>query len=560
MEYVDLSKDELLSKILELEEDLSNCQDNRMKLFELEEKRCCESGFLNAVAELKISQSKLLSALDTITDAIFISDLKGDFVEFNEAFATFHRLKDKTECFKKLDEWKNIIALYNLDGSLVPDKLWSVPRALRGETESNVEYVVERKDTGERWYASYNFSPIRDAKGTIIGSVVIGRDLSERKKAEKDIVETKQFYEEIIEGVQDGIWVTNEKDVIFFANSAMEKIAGIPREIIQGKNVLKDFSDDTTGELIPFYNRAKREKKPVWYDIRVKTPAGTDTWQNGWLIPKYENDSFHGITCTIRDVSERKQTEKEVLVAKERAEESNKLKSAFLANMSHEIRTPMNGIMGFTSLLKEPDLSGEEQQFYISIIEKSGGRMLRTIQNIIDISRIESGQVIVSKTEINVNHEIDELITFFIPEAKIKNTLLLVTEHLNDQHAMIFSDIYMLNSILTNLIKNAIKFTPDGQINVGCSLKNTNGQNELEFYVKDTGIGIPDERQMAIFERFVQADVEQALASEGTGLGLAISRAYVEMLGGTIWLESKEGVGSSFYFKIPYATDPQNLS
>ena len=239
---------------------------------------------------------------------------------------------------------------------------------------------------------------------------------------------------------------------------------------------------------------------------------------------------------------------KELIAAREKAEEGDKLKSAFLANMSHEIRTPMNGILGFAELLKKPHLTGNEQQKYIRIIEKSGARMLSIINDIIDISKIEAGLVNLDIKKTNVNDQIEYIYTFFKPEVEDKGMKLLYKKTLSAQESIIKTDGEKVYAILTNLVKNAIKYSKDGKIEIGCKKKDEN----LEFYVKDTGIGIPKERHEAIFERFIQADIADKMAHQGAGLGLSITKAYVEMLGGKIWLESKKEIGSTFYFTLPY--------
>lgn len=266
-----------------------------------------------------------------------------------------------------------------------------------------------------------------------------------------------------------------------------------------------------------------------------------------------------GVVGTGRDVTYRKKAEMELIAAKNHAEESDRLKTAFLANMSHEIRTPMNGILGFAELLKEPTLSGEQQQNYLRIIEKSGLRMLNILNEIIDISRIESGLMKVTNNECNVNILMNDLYHFFLSEAELKGLTLNLENALPSDIAIITTDRDKLNAIVTNLVKNALKFTVNGSISFGYTLKTSDTSNaiqELEFFVKDTGIGIPNDRQMAIFERFIQADIEDTKAMQGAGLGLAISKSYVEMLGGSIWVESKVDVGSSFYFTLPIIGSP----
>ncbi len=248
----------------------------------------------------------------------------------------------------------------------------------------------------------------------------------------------------------------------------------------------------------------------------------------------------------------RKKNQNELIAAKEQAEESERLKSAFLANMSHEIRTPMNGILGFAGLLKEPKLTGEEQQEYIGIIEKSGARMLNIINDIISISKVESGQMKMTVSETNINSQIGYIYTFFRSEALQKGIQLSYKNSLPEKEAIILTDKEKIYAIITNLINNALKFTESGAIEFGYVLKNPAEKPEMEFFVKDTGLGIRQGQQEFIFERFRQGNEMLNRNYEGAGLGLSISKAYVEMLGGKIWVESGEGQGSVFYFTIPY--------
>ncbi|MFB9272519.1 hybrid sensor histidine kinase/response regulator, partial [Lutibacter litoralis] len=240
------------------------------------------------------------------------------------------------------------------------------------------------------------------------------------------------------------------------------------------------------------------------------------------------------------------------------AQESDRLKSAFLANMSHEIRTPMNGILGFSELLKTPNLSGDEQQKYIGIIEKSGNRMLNIINDIVDISKIEAGLMKLDIKESNINEQIEYIYTFFKPEVEAKGMQLFFKSTLPTKQATIKTDREKVFAILTNLIKNAIKYSDEGSIEFGYVLKTVgevaelSKKAELEFFIKDTGIGIPKDRQKAIFERFIQSDIDDKKARQGAGLGLSITKVYIEMLGGKIWVKSEEGNGSTFYFTLPY--------
>jgi signal transduction histidine kinase len=212
----------------------------------------------------------------------------------------------------------------------------------------------------------------------------------------------------------------------------------------------------------------------------------------------------------------------------------------------------MNGILGFAELLKEPGLNGEEQQEYIRIIEKSGARMLNIINEIVDISKIEAGLMKIEMQRSNINEQIEYIYTFFKPEVEAKGMKLFFNTPLTAKEATITTDAEKVYAILTNLVKNAIKYSKEGTIHIGYHREETDGRLFLQFYVKDTGIGIPTHRQYAVFERFIQADIEDRNARQGAGLGLSITKAYVEMLGGKIWVESQESVGSIFYFTLPY--------
>ena len=251
--------------------------------------------------------------------------------------------------------------------------------------------------------------------------------------------------------------------------------------------------------------------------------------------------------------------------AEQKAKESDRLKSAFLANMSHEIRTPMNGILGFSELLKTPGLTGDQQQEYINFIKKSGERMLTIIGNIVDLSKIESGHMKTFISSTNINEQIEFIYTIFKPEVEQKGMQLVFYNGLTEKESIIQTDSEKIFAILSNLLKNAVKFSIKGSIEFGYNVRPAenilNGKNtktfesepaEMVFYVKDNGIGIPHDRQTAIFDRFIQADILDIQAFQGAGLGLSIAKAYVEMLGGKIHVESEVGKGSVFYFTIPY--------
>ena len=282
-------------------------------------------------------------------------------------------------------------------------------------------------------------------------------------------------------------------------------------------------------------------------DVRMLNPDGSIRWSHLISSPQIQNDFviWDGIEM---DISHLKHVEEELILAKEKAEESNKLKTVFLQNMSHEIRTPMNGILGFINLLKSPNIDAENNSKYIDIINKSSIRLLETIDSIVEISKIESNQVKLKYTRVTVSEMLEFHFNFFKQKTDEKNIQLKLTKQGIDNDTQIETDEHLLNGILTNLINNAIKFTDKGSVELGSFIEN----NEIVFFVKDTGIGIPEDRHDAIFERFVQADLSDTRPHEGSGLGLAIVKAYSSLLNGKLRIDSSVGKGTTFYISLPY--------
>ena len=355
-----------------------------------------------------------------------------------------------------------------------------------------------------------------------------------------------------IEQSPECIAVTDRHGTIEYANKRFTELTGYSKEELIGSNpkVLKSGFHDKAfyKELWGTINAGN-----VWKgEMYNKKKNGDFYWENVSIAPIINGNGITHFVAVKEDITDKKKMILDLQKSKEKAEESDRLKSAFLANMSHEIRTPMNGILGFTNLLKDNNLSGEEQQEYIEIIEESGERMLNTIQDIIDISKIETNDVTLKYSDVNLNQQVHYLYDFFNLEAKKKGLHLSFKNGLTDLQATIKTDKQKITSIFTNLVKNAIKYTNEGGIEFGYHLKSNKTKKELEIFVKDTGIGIAQNKQNSIFERFVQADIGDSRVYEGSGLGLSITKAYVEMLNGKIWVESEEGKGSQFYVSIPY--------
>jgi hypothetical protein len=391
---------------------------------------------------------------------------------------------------------------------------------------------------------------------------LIIHDISGRKQAEKDVREATAKFLSLAQNISGYIAYVNAVTLKYeFVNEMYEKAFGIPKEKITGSDVKAIIGDTNYQFALEYINKVK-SGQPCSYENEFDLATGK-RWLQVNYSPIFDSGgNVKSFAVLNYDITDRKRSEMELLRAKEQAEESERLKTAFLTNMSHEIRTPMNGILGFAELLKEPNLTSDEQQDYIHTIQISGARMLYTINNIVDLSKIESGLVKVDIEETSINEKIEFIYKFFKPEAEIKGLLFLVKKGLPDDEAIIYTDNEKVYAILINLVKNAIKFTYEGSIEIGYEKK----VEYLEFFVKDTGIGIPKNQNEQIFKRFRQGSESHNRSYEGSGLGLSICKSYVEMLGGEIWVESEEGKGSEFYFTIPYNTvgggkdSPENAS
>jgi len=314
---------------------------------------------------------------------------------------------------------------------------------------------------------------------------------------------------------------------------------------------------------------------PLKFNNEVIGVITVQSYKNEQAYNKEDQEVLEFISGQISMAIYRKQAEENLKNALTKAEESDRLKSAFLANMSHEIRTPMNGILGFSQLIKDSSLSQKDHDKYVEIIEKSGERLLNIINDLVDISKIEAGQMDVSISQCDIHEQLSFLYTFFKPEAEIKGLELNLNKKVNKEKINILTDREKLYAIFTNLIKNAVKYSRKGKIEFGYDVveatKNNLGslsfigsnavrpKKVIKFYVKDNGIGIPKNRLSAIFDRFVQADIEDSKVFEGAGLGLSITKAYVEMLGGKIWVKSEINKGSVFYFTLPFLQEKETV-
>jgi len=504
-----------------------------------------ELDLITAKEKAEESEEKFKAAFYTSPDAVSISTLNGEYVEINEGFTRTSGYTE-TEVLGKTASEINI---------------WAVP-----EDRNTFVETLRKNDYIENFESFF-----RVKNGTIIPALVsariitlknepfilsVTRNITERKKYESELINSKEKAEEsenkfrtlfkqnnsvqlLIDPALGNIIDANQAACDFYGYSYQELTSIKIQDINQ-------YSE----ELIKLEMQRAKEKQRNYFEFKHKLSNGTARDVEVYSNP-IQIDGKKYLISIIHDITARKTAENELTKAKAKAEESDRLKSAFLANMSHEIRTPMNGILGFSALLSKPGLENKEQHNYIKVIQKSGARMLNIISEIVDISKIESGLTEVKIKEVNITEKLESVYELLKPDADDKAIKLFIKDSLPMDKAVFKTDEEKLFAILSNLVKNAIKYTDKGSVEFGyISASLPSKKNELQFYVKDTGIGIPKERQQAIFKRFIQADIADIQARQGAGLGLSIAKAYVEMLGGKIWVESEQGKGSCFYFTL----------
>ena len=484
----------------------------------------------------------LLTLVDLLPALIYIKDRESRFQIVNLACANYMGASSTRELIGKTDKDyypPEIAAGFRSDELKVLEGVPIINKEQRSILPDSTEQILLTTKV-----------PLRDSDMKITGLVGTSIDITETKHALNALRESEENFRILFdESPLPTIMSEMPSGLITFANKRMASMMDRDPSDIVGK------SANDLGMLL---NPADQDKL-----IKLISEQGfVDNLEIDKAYPSQEGTDLISMRLVsimgkqycltvVQDITERKLAENALIKAREKAEESDRLKSAFLANMSHEIRTPMNGIMGFSELLKNPTLTGKEQQEYIQIIEKSGTRMLNIINDLIDISKIESGQMWINISTFNINEQSDYIYSFFEPDVETKGLKFTRKSNLSGNDAIVKTDKEKVSAILINLIKNAIKFTEKGSVEFGYSVK---GEN-LEFFVRDTGVGISREQKEFIFERFRQGSESLSRNYEGAGLGLSISKSFVEMLNGKIWMESTPGIGSIFYFTIPYVCD-----
>ncbi len=363
---------------------------------------------------------------------------------------------------------------------------------------------------------------------------------------------TYNLFQQFIDSIPDNIFIKDTNCNFILANNWATKIMGVKSsDELLGRNDFHFFSKKYAKS---YFEDDKKviETGTTILNKQEKVIINNETkWYSTTKVPLLDkNGQIVGLMGMGRDITQHINEKRSLKKAQKEAEKADKLKSTFLANLSHEIRTPLNGILGFSQFLKQKSHSIEKQHKYLDIIHNNGKQLLMLLNDIIDISMIESNQVAIKKHLFRMNSLLDHLYVIFEGQINEKGANLILKSNpgLPYDKDIIYSDDYRLHQVLGNLIGNAIKFTKKGTIEFGYTLDN----KTVTFYVQDTGIGISTKDQKEIFLRFRQADESVTRKFGGTGLGLSICKGLVEMLGGNIYVESTPRKGSRFYFTIPY--------
>ncbi len=556
-------------------------------LFDIDEQKRTQQDLLETKEKVEASEERFNLAMKASSDGLFDWNLETNEIYYSPGWKKMlgyedHELPNDFSVWENTAEPEDVKKSWELQQKLIKKQIDRFVMEFKMKHKNG--HSVDILSRAEVFF---------DASGKAVRMVGTHTDITEGKRAEAALKNRENLLNRVFDILPIGLWFADENGRLTRGNPAGVKIWGAePTVSIEDYGVFKARRLPSGKEIEPDeWALAHTIRSGVTIEdeeLEIDAFDGLKKIILNYTAPVLDEEgNIQGAIVVNQDITARKkaelllqekseeiaaqnenlnQTNQELIAAKEKAEESDRLKSAFLANMSHEIRTPMNGILGFADLLKEPGLTGFEQQQYIEIIEKSGARMLNIINDIVDISKIEAGLMKCDMKESNINEQIEYVYTFFRPQVEAKGMQLILSNTIPAGQEKLITDREKLFAILTNLVKNAIKYSKEGAIEFGVSTSSTTRSEcepveLLQFFVKDTGIGIPKDRQHAIFDRFVQADIEDKEAREGAGLGLAISKAYVEMLGGEIWVESEEGKGSIFYFTLPYnaETDAETI-
>jgi len=490
--------------------------------------------------ELIQTNEKLKKIIKSSPDSIVITDLDGYISYYNDETARMYECEDKNQLIGA-----NVFQMvYEPDR---PQASHFALQVIKKGTVKNIEYRI-KTCRGRLIDIEASVSSMEDGHGNPTAFIAISKDVTERNNMRKLLQEREKKFRSIFDNARDAIILIDPEGYHLDSNRGAWELTGYPCDEISSMHFTNIIAPEHHALSQQIIENLKAGHEGGTHEKTFITLDGRRIPVEMTVSPLYDNQGhLSSILNVVREISERKHFEQQLIQAKQKAEESDRLKSAFLANMSHEIRTPMNGIMGFAGMLQRKNLSEEKRNHFISIINNSAGQLLGIINDIIDISKLETGQQKLSPETFNLNHFMKETHSLFRPTAKEKDLKFLLHNALKDEQSQVTTDKTKLQQIVNNLLSNAFKFTTEGRIEFGYELS----ADELHFYVSDTGPGIPREMKEKVFERFMQLNVPGSVTQGGTGLGLSISEGLTELLGGSIHIDTRPGEGSTFHFHIP---------
>jgi PAS domain S-box-containing protein len=480
--------------------------------------------------------------MESLPFAAWFKDNEGKFTQVNEMFLNFIG-KERSQVIGKGDT-----EVFD------PEEAVRIEEGTREVRESGK--ISETTFSKKRRIIRTVHFPVRDDRGILTGTGGYREDVTNLSDSLQALHRDRETLEVLLDSMPFCIFFTDRHYRYVRVNRMMANLLRVsgPDQAV-GKTNTEFFTKRVARKMIEEDRNILESGKPLVNKIVYFEDEGVEGfWMEKNKIPiRDERGVITMIMGIFKDVSDLMLIENELKEAKEHAEESDRLKTSFLANMSHEIRTPMNGIIGFANLLRDPDLPEDKRDLYLKHIDHSSNQLLNIIDDIIDISKIESGQLKISNKPVRINEILDEIYSSFFhrirgdaPGQKLVAFKLKKGNESND--FTIVTDDFRLSQIFNNLIGNAIKFTKEGHITFGYNIKD---HRHVEFFVSDSGIGIPHNKIRLIFDRFGQVDQERSLQPTGTGLGLPISKSLVDLMGGEMWVESEIGKGTTFYFTLP---------
>jgi len=506
-----------------------------------------------AKTHLENQRKRLQTLVETIPDLIWLKDPDGRYLSCNHEFERFFGLPEP-EIIGKTD--------YDFFPSTMADffREKDLGAIAANQSRTNLEWV-NYADDGHQALLETIKTPMYDSEGNLIGVLGVARNVTDFYRTQDALKESERKLKEAQTLAQIGHWELDMETMTMRFSEAFGNILEIDAEMLEisFNQFMQIIHPGDREKVKQSYHSAGIEEKFCEVNHRLLLKSGRVKHIEQRYVTEYDDQDKpvkrHG---TLQDITREVLVGKELLNAKVKAEESDRLKSIFLANMSHEIRTPMNAIMGFSNLLGELDPDDSERDSYIEIIQNSSKRLLQIINDIVDISKIEAGQLRVYMADcqparlLEASYRAFEKSEWMVRNPELQLKLELPPDF---ESIRLETDAIRVQQVIDNLLSNALKFTSQGSITSGFRIKNTTDGPFIEFYVKDTGVGISPEKAEIIFERFRQIDEDRH--HEGAGLGLSICKGIVEILGGSIWFTSRPGSGSTFSFTIPYKLTEQ---